>query len=215
MRKRKFDGNLYMKVAIIVALFVHIAALVAIPEPNIREYDPAERNDRERFQSDINIQVDFQTIDEIQNEIEQQSDIIEDINNSGDIILSDSGDTMLSNITADIFDIDTTSIISVDTVEEITEYVESYEVPPQPLSLAEPDYPTAALNNSIEGNVILFLFVDIDGTVTKAEVINSTNPLFNESAIEAGLKCTFKPAESLGRPVRVKIVFPVNFKLNM
>jgi len=214
MKVRKFDGSLSMKIAIIVTLFIHIAALVAIPEPNIKEYNPNERNSRERFQTDINVQVDFQQIEDIQKEIDRQTDIIEDVNNSGDIILSDSGDTMLSNISADIFDIDTTSIIPVDTYQEITEYVETYEVPPQPISLAEPRYPTAALNNSMEGNVVLFLYVDIDGTVAKAEVINSSNPLFNESAIEAGLKCTFKPAESLGRPVRVKIVFPVNFKLN-
>ncbi len=215
MKCRKINSSIPVRIGFILALFIHIAALVAIPEPNINEYKPSNINDRTITQQDINIQVDFQTIDEVIEEILNTEDISNDINeNQGEIILSDSGDTMISSITVNIFDIDTSSLIPADTFTVSAEYVESYEIPPQPIYLQEPDYPSAALNSNLEGSVILFLYVDIDGSVTRADVINSTNPIFDDNAVEAGLKCRFKAAESAGRPVRVKIVFPVNFRLN-
>ncbi|KQC12755.1 MAG: hypothetical protein APR63_10430 [Desulfuromonas sp. SDB] len=215
MKDLKIHSNIPLKIGFIAALFVHIAALVAIPEPNISQYQPADHINRSTYQQDINLLVDFQTIDEVIHEIHRTDNLIEDpLNNSGDIVISDSGDTMISSIYDSIFSVDTTSLIPEDTVDVSSEYVETYEIPPQPIFLEEPEYPTAALNGGMEGTVILYLYVDIDGTVNRAEVINSTNPIFNDNAIQAGLNCRFKPAESAGRPVRVKIVFPVNFKLN-
>lgn len=214
MKIRRINTAIPLRVGIVFALLIHIAALVGIPEPDIPEYQPSEDRENITMQQDVNLQVDFQAVEEIQQEIEQPQDILEEmVEQSGEIILSEEGDTMLGSTAAEAFEVDTTDLIIEETMEVSSEYVDVYEVPPIPIHLQEPDYPTAAQNNGIEGTVVLLLYVDVDGSVTRADIINSANPLLNDAAVEAGLKCKFKPAESAGRPIRVKLVFPVNFRL--
>jgi len=214
MKIRRLNTAIPLRVGIVFALIVHIAALVGIPEPDIPEYEPSGDRENITMQQDVNLQVDFQAVEELQQEIEQPQDVLEEmVEQSGEIILSEEGDTMLGSTAAEAFEVDTTDLIMEETVEVSSEYVDVYEVPPTPIHLQEPVYPTAAQNNGIEGTVVLLLYVDIDGSVTRADVINSENPLLNDAAVAAGLKCKFKPAESAGRAIRVKLVFPVHFRL--
>ncbi|MBN1150521.1 energy transducer TonB [candidate division WOR-3 bacterium] len=213
MDRKRMDTSVPIRTGVILALVFHLLALVAIPEPNIPEYKPAERKESENIQQEVNLQVDFQTIEEIQQQIQQPQDIMQEIQQSGEIILSTEGDTLIGGAASDVFEVDTTELLPDDQGEVSSEYVSVYETPPRPVHIQEPAYPSAALNQNLEGTVVLLLYVDIDGKVTRADVINSTNPLFNDAAVDAGLRCTFKPAESAGRPIRVKLVFPVNFKL--
>ncbi len=214
MSQRRMDTSVPLRTGIILALVFHLLALVAIPEPDIPEYKPAEKKEADNVQQEVNLQVDFQTIEDIQQQIQQPQDILQEIQQSGEIILSTEGDTLIGGAASDVFEVDTTDLIPDNSGDVSSEYVSVYETPPRPIHIQEPVYPSAALNQNIEGTVVLLLYVDIDGSVTRAEVINSTNPLFNDAAITAGLKCKFKPAESAGRPIRVKLVFPVNFKLS-
>ncbi|MBN2364256.1 energy transducer TonB [candidate division WOR-3 bacterium] len=214
MKRRTFDTKGPMRIGIAMALLLHVVAFMTIPEPEIPVYKPLDSRERETIQANINVGIDFRTVEDVVRIIENQNVIEIPKQDGGEIIISDKGDTLLGNITDSVFLIDTVSLIPEDTSDTGSEYVMSYEIPPRPVKLQEPAYPSAALNGGLEGTVVLMLYVDIDGTVTKAEVINSTNPLFDQSAVDAGLKCVFKPAESAGRPVRVKLVFPVNFKLN-
>ncbi len=213
MKRRRFDTRGPVRIAIAAALLLHIIAFIALPEPQIPVYKPLEGNQRENVQTDIAVSIDFRPVDEIVR-IMDDPKTIEIPKDGGEIIISETGDSILGRITDSVFILDTISIVPDDTSDIGSEYVSVYETPPRPLRLQEPVYPSAALSAGMEGTVVLMLYVDIDGTVTKAEVLNSTNPLFDRNAIEAGMKCVFKPAESAGRPVRVKLVFPVNFKLS-
>jgi len=215
MKTRRMSNAIPIRVGIVFALVLHLVAFVVIPEPKIPEYQPSERREATTVQQDVNLQVDFQAVEEVHQEIQQPQDLLQELpEQAGMIEISEEGDTLLGSTASDVFGVDTMDLIPDENTEASSEYVDVYEVPPQPIHLQQPNYPSAAENMGMEGTVILILYVNIDGSVTRADVLRSDNPLFDEAAVEAGLKCRFKPAESAGRPIRVKLVFPVNFRLN-
>ena len=75
-------------------------------------------------------------------------------------------------------------------------------------------YPEIARENNLEGRVILMVYLDKTGTVTKVEVAQSDNKIFNMAAIEAVRATTFTPAIHNGLGVSYKLPVIVQFKLN-
>lgn len=92
------------------------------------------------------------------------------------------------------------------------DYVQ-YDQPPEPIRPFQPDYPSEALSRKQEGEVWVKLWVGETGTVVEANVIKSDAEVFNKSAIEAGMRWTFKPAIANGKPVAVWVTLPFRFKL--
>ena len=84
---------------------------------------------------------------------------------------------------------------------------------PRPLRTAPPIYPKAMRKKKLEGRVTLFLTIDQTGKVLSAEVRKSTDPGFNDEAIKAARKWTFKPPTKNGQPVKAKLLVPLSFKL--
>ncbi len=76
-------------------------------------------------------------------------------------------------------------------------------------------YPPIAQKSGIEGSVILELFINKQGFVTRVRILKETpeNRGFGEAASRAfmGLHCT--PAEANGRPVAVRYRYPLRFQL--
>jgi len=96
--------------------------------------------------------------------------------------------------------------------EPPADYVQ-YDQPPEPIRPFQPDYPSEALSRKQEGEVWVKLWVGETGTVVEANVIKSDAEVFNKSAIEAGMRWTFKPAIVNGKPVAVWVTLPFRFKL--
>jgi len=92
---------------------------------------------------------------------------------------------------------------------------EVYEVdePPQPIVQVQPEYPEVARKAGLEGRVIVAAVVDENGNVIQASIHSSTNPIFNEAALEAAKKMKFKPARQKDIAVKVKVLIPFVFKL--
>ena len=92
---------------------------------------------------------------------------------------------------------------------------EVYEVeePPQPLVQVQPEYPEEAKKAGLEGRVIVVAVVDENGDVIQASIYSSTNPIFNEAALDAAKKMKFKPARLKDTPVKAKVWIPFVFKL--
>ncbi|MEO0195708.1 MAG: energy transducer TonB [candidate division WOR-3 bacterium] len=92
---------------------------------------------------------------------------------------------------------------------------EVYEVdePPQPILQVQPQYPEVARKAGLEGRVIVTAVVDENGNVIQATIHSSTNPIFNEAALEAAKKMKFKPARQKDIAVKVKVLIPFVFKL--
>jgi TonB family protein len=77
----------------------------------------------------------------------------------------------------------------------------------------QPAYPEAARKAKAEARVVVEFMVDPAGRVTKAEIADSTNPVFNEAALEAVRRWTFAPALENGQPVASGMIVPILFQL--
>jgi protein TonB len=90
-----------------------------------------------------------------------------------------------------------------------------YDEPPVAVNCVAPDYPDLAHRTGLEGKVWLEVLIDKNGNVRDVLVIKSTNPNagFEEAALEAAWKSTWKPAISNGLPIAVRVTYSVVFKL--
>ena len=90
-----------------------------------------------------------------------------------------------------------------------------YDNPPKPLSDIEPVYPQSALDEQIEGTVIIDFFVDEKGVITEIRIHEGIpNSELNTAAIEAIKKVSFKPAEQAGEPVGAWVRQALYFQLD-
>lgn len=83
--------------------------------------------------------------------------------------------------------------------------------PPQIVQYYPPFYPLPLRMEGVEGQVVLALGIDNDGTVAKVEVFRSNLPQLNASALEAAKLWKFSPARRNGQPVAVVVPFPIQF----
>lgn len=81
-----------------------------------------------------------------------------------------------------------------------------------PIVKVAPQYPRQALKRKLEGDVVLEYTVTKQGSVRGARVLFSTDPVFNQAAVDSALRYKYKPrvinGESVEVPgVRTKIKF--------
>ena len=77
----------------------------------------------------------------------------------------------------------------------------------------QPDYPEAARQAKREGRVTVEFVVELDGRVSRAQVANSSNEMFDEAALSAVRRWTFDPALEEGRPAVSALTVPIEFRL--
>jgi len=75
-------------------------------------------------------------------------------------------------------------------------------------------YPFAAKDKKIENTVICCFFIEKDGSLKNPIVLQSANPLLDREALRV-LQTLPKwiPAKKHGKPIRVKYILPVSFRL--
>jgi periplasmic protein TonB len=90
------------------------------------------------------------------------------------------------------------------------------EKTPEIIKKVAPVYPLEARERGEQGKVILYLLIDLDGHVRKAEVaLSSGFEDLDRAAMESAKQCIFTPAMAPGgKPARVWVMYPVIFKLN-
>jgi protein TonB len=73
-------------------------------------------------------------------------------------------------------------------------------------------YPQSAAENGIQGKVFVEFTIEIDGTVSDVRVIKGVDPLLDKEAVRViESSPSWNPGMQRGKPVRVKMNFPVNF----
>ena len=77
----------------------------------------------------------------------------------------------------------------------------------------QPEYPEAARQAKLEGQVVVEFVVELDGHVLRASVRKSTDERFNAAALAAVQRWVFVPALAEGKPVASGMQVPVVFKL--
>lgn len=76
-------------------------------------------------------------------------------------------------------------------------------------------YPSSARRMGVQGRVFVQFVVERDGSVTQIEVIRGIDSSCNEEAIRViATAPSWNPGKQRGKPVRVKMVLPISFKLN-
>lgn len=81
-----------------------------------------------------------------------------------------------------------------------------------PIVKVAPTYPRGALSRGLEGDVLLEYTVTKQGSVRDPVVLESTNPVFDQAAIDSALRYKYKPrvvdGEAIEVPgVRTRVVF--------
>ena len=78
----------------------------------------------------------------------------------------------------------------------------------------KPDYPEVALRAGLEGLVVLEAIVDERGRVGHdIKVVRRLGHGFDEAAVAAVRQWRFRPATRNGKPVKVRRIFPILFRL--
>jgi TonB family protein len=96
----------------------------------------------------------------------------------------------------------------------------AYDIPAKPLKTITPnlscfsDSFISILMNNKDIKVWIKMWVDIDGTVKNVKIIKPSGyPELDSAAVEAAYKWIFTPAQLKGKPVRMWVAAPINFKL--
>lgn len=87
------------------------------------------------------------------------------------------------------------------------------DVNPVPIKTPPPEYPTDARRMGLSGVVAVSIVIDEAGKITSAQVLKSSNPDFDASALAAVKKWTFKPGKKDGVAVKTKVTIPLRFDL--
>ena len=74
-------------------------------------------------------------------------------------------------------------------------------------------YPEIAKKMGLQGRVTIEVTIDAQGKPIQARVVKSASDVFNEAAIEAVMKYSFKPAMMSTGPVTSKIMIPIDFRM--
>ena len=82
----------------------------------------------------------------------------------------------------------------------------------QLLARVNPQYPTAARQERVEGTVVLQAVIDKDGSVKKLTVVSGPNML-TKAAMDAVRQWRYKPFTLNGESVEADTQINVNFKL--
>lgn len=86
---------------------------------------------------------------------------------------------------------------------------------PELLTPIRPIYPDSARKAHIEGKVVVKVLIDKEGTPSKSQILkNSGTDIFDNAAMQAVMNVKYKPAEQNGKPLKVWMVIPINFKIN-
>lgn len=89
------------------------------------------------------------------------------------------------------------------------------DVPPKPVSTGSFKYPPSAKKQGIEGYVVLSVLVDIDGTVEKLQVLESSpSGIFDNAALQGVRSWHFEPAKYQGEAVKVWAKQKIRFDLS-
>ena len=83
--------------------------------------------------------------------------------------------------------------------------------PPSVTTHVDAQYPPSALARGAHADVVLDVTVDVDGHVSKVDIVDSGGKDVDEAAVVAVRQWTFAPASRNGRPIAARIRVPFHF----
>jgi len=91
----------------------------------------------------------------------------------------------------------------------------AFDERPELIEFVTPEYPLIYREAGIEGTVRIKVLVGVDGSVLEAKVLSLDAAIeMQQAALQAALKCRFKPAKQRTMPVKAHAMIPFVFRLD-
>ena len=213
---------LFLEIGLVIALAVCGAALAFNTKPEPEPYTPPKQDVREQeFEMDRTVQEQEQQQPEQQKAKTQVlADVLTIVSNdtkieTPDLLFSDDASAF------DDFEFEVEEVVETIVEEEI--FVTAEEMPTfQGGDLSKfrnwvqsnVKYPQIALENGIQGNVVIKFVVEKDGKLSNIQVLQSPDKTLSDAAVQVLQKSPkWKPGKQRNKPVRVTYTLPVSFKI--
>ena len=213
---------LFLEIGLVIALAVCGAALAFNTKPEPEPYTPPKQDVREQeFEMDRTVQQQEQQQPEQQKAKTQVlADVLTIVSNDTKI---DTPDLLFSDDASvfEDFEFEVEEVVENIVEEEI--FVTAEEMPTfQGGDLSKfrnwvqqhVKYPQIALENGIQGNVVIKFVVEKDGKLSNIQVLQSPDKTLADAAVQVLQKSPkWKPGKQRNKPVRVTYTLPVSFKI--
>ena len=213
---------LFLEIGLVIALLVCGAALAFNTKPEPEPYTPPKQDVREQeFEMDRTVQEQEQQQPEQQKAKTQVlADVLTIVSNdtkieTPDLLFSDDASAF------DDFEFEVEEVVETIVEEEI--FVTAEEMPTfQGGDLSKfrnwvqnnVKYPQIALENGIQGNVVIKFVVEKDGKLSNIQVLQTPDKTLADAAVQVLQKSPkWKPGKQRNKPVRVTYTLPVSFKI--
>ncbi|MBQ5396447.1 MAG: energy transducer TonB [Alistipes sp.] len=215
---------LFLLVGLAIALGITGLAFSINSKPEAGEYKPPKRETTEMEQIDQTRQDQPETPPEQQ---KAQAQVVTDVLN---IVSNDQKIETNIVFTDDADDFDDFDIVIEEKEEEIEEeeiFVNAEVMPTfqggdlskfRNWVMENVKYPQIALENGIQGNVVVSFVVEKDGKISRINVLQSPDKTLTEATLAVldkanKLKNGWKPGKQRNKPVRVTYTLPVSFRI--
>ena len=215
---------LFLLIGLVIALGITGLAFSINSKPEAGEYKPPKRETTEMEQIDQTRQDQPETPPEQQ---KAQAQVVTDVLN---IVSNDQKIETNIVFTDDADDFDDFDIVIEEKGEEIEEeeiFVNAEVMPSfqggdlskfRNWVMDNVKYPQIALENGIQGNVVVSFVVEKDGKMSKITILQSPDKTLTEAALAVldkanKLKNGWKPGKQRNKPVRVTYTLPISFRI--
>ncbi|MBQ8366927.1 MAG: energy transducer TonB [Alistipes sp.] len=215
---------IFLLFGLVIALGITGLAFSMSSKPEAGEYKPPKRETTEMEQIDNTRQDQPETPPEQQ---KAQAQVVTDVLN---IVSNDQKIETNIVFAEDADEFDDFEMIIEEKEEEIVEeeiFITVEEMPkfrggglPEFRTWVQQNvkYPQIALENGIQGNVVIQFVVGADGKMTNFKVLQSPDKTLSDATIDVlkkanEMKNGWKPGKQRGKPVKVSFTLPVAFKI--
>lgn len=212
---------LFLEIGLVIALAVAGTAFAISSKPEPEPYTPPKQDVREQeFEMDRTVQEQEQQPEQQKAKTQVLADVLTIVSNDTKI---DTPDLLFSDDASafDDFEFEVEEVVENIVEEEI--FVTAEEMPTfqggdlgkfRNWVMANVKYPQIALENGIQGNVVVKFVVEKDGKLSNIQVLQSPDKTLADAAVQVLQKSPkWKPGKQRNKPVRVTYTLPVSFQI--
>lgn len=212
---------LFLEIGLVIALAVAGTAFAISSKPEPEPYTPPKQDVREQeFEMDRTVQEQQQQPEQQKAKTQVLADVLTIVSNDTKI---DTPDLLFSDDASafDDFEFEVEEVVENIVEEEI--FVTAEEMPTfqggdlskfRNWVMQNVKYPQIALENGIQGNVVVKFVVEKDGKLSNIQVLQTPDKTLADAAVQVLQKSPkWKPGKQRNKPVRVTYTLPVSFKI--
>ncbi len=202
----KLNFRKYFDVALILAVFAHIAGFFLSPRYKPVPYVPPPDDEIVVIEELEEVEVPLPPVEVARPRIPIAAEFAE-------VEISEEADPEETIEDTDV-DIENPSAARLNYVDpgEGSEFT-SFSDPPMEKRIYKPVYPAIAKQAGIEGTVVAKVYIDEKGNVIRVEILQSPSEIFIQPVKDALFRSQFYPAKQRDIPVKSTVTVPFDFFL--